>query len=121
MPLVAMGAIAAAGSLGGALIQSHAAGEAADTQAKAAADTLAFQKQQAENQYQNDEANRRANWQQYFARQQGNNTIRQALGLSPINIPAYVPSIDPKFNGSSGSTIASTVPPQTGFDVLRSR
>jgi len=100
IPLITAG-VTGTTSLIGAKMQSDALGDASNAQAKAAADTLAFNRQQAEADYRNQEVNRRANYDQYVAHQGGNNTIRAALGLKPVAIPTYVPSVDPNFTGAS--------------------
>src|SRR5689334_9902845 len=100
MPVVAAplfwAAIAGAGAtVAGGAIAAHAAGEAANTQANAAnhaadvqgqtnAQALAFQRQQAENDYRNQEAARQANYQQYL----GHYNAAQALGQRyGFNVP----------------------------------
>ena len=104
---LALGALAAAATAGGAVasgaIQSHAAGEAAkqqtsaanyaaDQQAKATADALAFQRQQAAQDQENFNSTSSANYGQWAAREARLSSIGQALGLPARNIPAFVPS-----------------------------
>lgn len=101
-----IGAIGGGASVAAAAINSHASGDAADKASAANASALDFNKQQAETEYRNQETTRKANWDQRVAQQHANNKIRQALGLAPIDIPAYVPSVDPAFTG--------TPPPNTG-------
>lgn len=96
-----------------ATLQTQAANHAADVQGKTAADTIAFQRQQAENDYQNQETTRQANYGQWLAKQKSNNTIRQALGLRAVETPAYVPSVDPNFQQTP------TAPPSSINGAMR--
>lgn len=112
IPLITAG-VTGATSLIGAKMQSGASENAANLQSQSAANTLAFNRQAAENDYQNQAVNRKANYDQYVAKQNANNTIRAALGLKPVAIPAYVPSVDPNFTASS--TIAAAAKPPIGL------
>lgn len=104
----AIGAGAMAGSsMYGAHKQASAAEDAAAAQTAANDKALAFQKTQAENDYQNQESTRRANFDQWSARQTSNNSVRRALGLGAINIPGYVPSVDPNYLGTNPNAIQS--------------
>lgn len=120
MPIVAAAIIAGAATAGGAVIASksaksaanqqvNAANHAADVQSKSAGDVLAFQRQQAEADYQNSEGSRHANYDQWAASQRRLQTLNDLLGLGPREIPGYVPGKDPNFTGSGPST-ASGVP-----------
>lgn len=103
-PIVIAGAIAAAGAVGGAVIGSKASGKAADTQtaaanyaadlqAKAAADALAFQKQQ----FAQGQANI-APW--LTSGTVGLQALLQGLGIGNLaqtgtGFPALAPAMDP--------------------------
>lgn len=102
------------GNLFGAHMSSSAASEAAaeqaaalkysaDLQAKGAADALAFTRSQAENAFQNNEASRHGNYDQWAARERRIGSVGDLLqlGLGPREIPQYVPGVDPNFGGSS--------------------
>jgi hypothetical protein len=129
---LAIGAGTAAAGIGGAALsssaakdaaqkQTDAANHAADVQAKSAADTLAFQKQSAENDYRNQEATRRANFDQWASGMGAKNNVRAALGLGRVVVPSYVPSVDPNYGGDpTQNTIAggpsvtsSAIPPNS--------
>ena len=98
-------------------IQAAALKYSADQQAQATAEALAFQKEQARRDYLSTETNRRANYDQWAAREARlGNTLGVMLGLGPRDIPAYVPlapgtaptSAAP---GASGSPASSALPP----------
>lgn len=89
--------------------QMQAANHAADVQAKSAADTLAWQKQQAENDYRNQEATRRANFDQWASGMGAKNSVRAALGLGRVNVPVYVPSVDPNYGGDPNTGAGPSV------------
>lgn len=80
-----------------AQIQADAATKAAQLQDAAAQRAEAFQRAQGENAYQNDEATRKANYDQWAAGQALHNKVRAALGYGAADIPAYVPGVDPRF------------------------
>lgn len=86
-----------------AKLQTDAANHAADVQAKSAADTLAWNKQQAEQQWQQQETDRKANYDQWAAKRRNIGSIGQFLGLGiGGDIPGYVPSVDPRYvNGGT--------------------
>lgn len=110
---IALAALAASATAGGAIasgaIGAHASGEAADKQTAAAnhaADLQdaankraeAFQRQQAEQAYQQGEVDRQANYDQWAAKRRNIGSISQMLGLGGGgDIPAYVPSVDPRY------------------------
>jgi hypothetical protein len=71
--------------------QLEATKYAADAQAKAAAEALAFQRQQAAYDAVSAESTRAANYDQWAAKQQQLGSVGQALGLPARAIPAYVP------------------------------
>ena len=107
------------GAIVGAKMQSGAARKVADTQTTAAnyaADKQeaanqraeAFQRQAAQNAYLNDEAARRGNYEQWAATEGRRGSIGVMLGLGPRNIPAYVPGVDPGFDG--GGATSGTMP-----------
>lgn len=109
------------GSLFGAHEQASAASDAADKQAAAAkyaADlqdaaskrSEALLRQQSENDYQNQETTRKANYGQYAAQRGRLGTLGAMMGLPAPEIPAYVPSVDPQFTGGSTQPTASGAP-----------
>ena len=79
--------------------QAAATKYAADQQAQAAANALAFQRQQAAYDATQAETNRAANYGQWAAKQQLLGTVGQALGLPARSIPAYVPL--PAYNAAT--------------------
>lgn len=105
--MAASAAASAGASVYGANKSADAASTAAAAQTAANDKALAFQKTQAENDYQNQESTRRANFDQWSARQTSNNSVRRALGLGAINIPGYVPSVDPNYLGTNPNAIQS--------------
>lgn len=96
-----------------AQIQADAAKYSADLMAKANADALAFQRGQAENAFQNNEASRRGNYQTDAARQRRLGFIGEEVGLGPREIPAYVPGVDPNLTGTASASMTGT-PDATG-------
>jgi hypothetical protein len=111
------------GATKGAKIQSEAATRAAQIQAESEAAALAFTKQQAENEYRNQEVVRRANYDQWVSQQQRYGTIGNLLGMGPRDIPGYVPSEDPQFNGPGGTstTGGSSTPSGAGPSIDASK
>lgn len=91
----------------GAKQQAEAQDRATQAQTQAAQQTLAFQRQQAETDYQNQEVNRKANYQQFAARDARIGTLGEAVGLSPRRTPAYVPSIDPQYVQQGRAAVTS--------------
>lgn len=86
-----------------AQIQATSATNAANLQAQAAQQALNFQKEQAENAYQNNEASRQGNYGQFAAGQTRLKSVGEALGIpgaSGMQIPAYVPGVDPNIGGA---------------------
>lgn len=77
----------------------------ADLQAKAQAEALAFARQQAETDWQNQELARSANYGQWNAREGRISDFGGSVGLPARQSPAYVPGIDPRFT-SGGGTLA---------------
>ena len=74
-----------------AKLQTDATTHAADLSAKSAADTLAFQKQQADQDFANANATGQANYNQWAARENRLSNFQQMLGMSGRDIPAYEP------------------------------
>ena len=77
----------------------------------------AFQRQQAQQKWAEAEAVRRANYDQWSARQRSLNAFRQKHGYGPTEIPGYVPSQDPGFGGGPDASLptgppAPVVPPK---------
>lgn len=111
--VTAAGAVAAAnssasGEKDAAQLQTDAANHGADITAKTNADTLAWQKQEAEQTYQQAETDRRANYDQWAAHMGGVNSVGQMLGFGRKPVPGYVPSVDPRY---------VTAPPPNGPPV----
>lgn len=81
-----------------------AATHAADLQSQATQQALDFQKEQAENAFQNNEASRQGNYGQFSAQQTRLKSVGEALGIpnaGGMEIPAYVPGVDPNLGGPS--------------------
>jgi hypothetical protein len=91
------GKMAANGQTEAARIASESAKYAADLQAKANTEATAFSRAQAENTWQNSEAARHGNYDQWAAGQHRLQSVGDYLGLGPREIPSYVPGIDPRF------------------------
>lgn len=68
-----------------------AAGHAADLQSQAAAQALAFTKEQAARDQAAAEATRKANYDQWAAKEGRLSSFGQMLGVGPRDIPGYVP------------------------------
>ena len=109
-PIVLAAGIAAAGAVGGAAISSRSASGAARRQSEATTEAArledeaakraeAFQRQQAQQQWAEAEAVRRANYDQWSARQRSLNAFRQKHGYGATEIPGYVASQDPGYGG----------------------
>jgi hypothetical protein len=105
-------------------LQSRAAGKAADKQTQAAnraaelqsgstREALDFEKQQSALEQQRSEADRRANYDQWLAREQRLGSLGQMVGLGQRTIPGYVPSTQT----APGST--STTPGGGGMNDPR--
>lgn len=106
--------------------QADAARYAADLQAKATAEALAFQRQQADRDYAMAETNRRANYDQWRAREGRLSTAGQWLGLPSRDIPNYVPMSggsylpgEPNPNGGPTPTKGGGEIPKTTGDVAK--
>jgi hypothetical protein len=135
---IALAALAAGaaggGSIASAAINAHAAGSAADKttaaanhaadlEAQANAQALAFQREQAENAYQNSETARHGNYDQWAAQQRKARSVGELLGLPSMDIPDYVPGIDPNLTGRpTAPTVgqAAGAPPAAGGDPVQS-
>ena len=102
-----------------AKLQTDAANHAADVEGQSTAEALAFQRQQAQYQAQQDEINRRANYDQWAAKQRKVGSIGQMLGLGGVEVPDYVPGATPNFNAptsvGAGQTpaAAAAAPPSS--------
>lgn len=108
--IAAGGAAKAGADIYSANKQSDSTNSAAADQLKANEDTLAFQKQQAEAAYQSNESTRKANYDQWAAKEGTIAGVAGQHGLS-VNIPAYVPSVDPGLNGTIAGATGSSAPP----------
>lgn len=95
--LIAAG-MAAGGSVTAAKIASNSAKNSAKAQTAANDQTLDFTKQQAENAYQNSESTRRANYDQWKAKQSTIADFAKGYGIN-AGVPDYAPGIDPRFTG----------------------
>lgn len=107
--------------------QATAATHAADLQAQATQQALDFQKEQSENAFQNNEASRQGNYGQFAAQQTRLKSVGEALGIpnaGGMEIPAYVPGVDPRISGAPPSvgqpagapaTASGSVPPLTAL------
>jgi hypothetical protein len=73
--------------------QAEAANRAAELQTGSTREALDFEKQQAALEQQRSEADRRANYDQWLAREQRLGSLGQMVGLGARNSPAYVPSM----------------------------
>jgi hypothetical protein len=94
--VIASGVISSNANQSAANTQAGAVTHGADLQAKATADALTFQKQQAEAAYQSNEATRKANYDQWAAGQQRMGSISELYGgTAPRQLPAYVSQPDP--------------------------
>lgn len=91
--------LAAGGSVVASKMQSNAAKDSAKSQTDANDKTLDFTKQQAENAYQNSEATRHANYDQWKSRQSTIADFAKGYGIN-AGIPDYVPGVDPGFVGA---------------------
>lgn len=89
-----------------AKIGSDATTHAADLQSKANDDALTFQKQQASVDQQNQEQSRRANYDQWAARERRLSSFGQMVGLPSRDIPDYVASTPANYNSTPAPTIA---------------
>ncbi len=95
--------------------------DSSSAQTKANDETLAFNRQQAENDYRNQEITRKANYDQYATGQNRLKFLDSAVGLPERQVPDYVASQDPNFMGTpsagqvlnkpSGSSGDASVPP----------
>lgn len=93
------------------------ANHAADLTAKSNADALDFQKQQAENAYQNSELARKANYDQWAAGERRKQSVNDLLGMGPRSIPDYVPGVDPRLSGGTPAPAAPAVGTLAGAPV----
>lgn len=135
MPALALpafwGAITA-GATGGALIygankqastsadaaklQTDAANHAADVQGKSAADTLAFQKEQAALDADRQDATQHANYTQWASKERRLGSLGELFNFGGRDIPAYEPLPGTHNAGATGPTAsggASSAPPPT--------
>jgi hypothetical protein len=90
-----------------AKLQTNAANHAADSQERSQAEALAFTRANAQSAYENDEKTRRANYDQWAARERRLGAWSESLGNDPRQIPDYVPGVDPRY--TAGATPVPTV------------
>lgn len=114
MPAAVLGPVIAAGVAGGtslaaAKMQSGAASRAArdstaaanyaaDRQAASTREALDFQRQMAQQAFREAETARRANYDQWAARERRLGSIGELLGYGSRGIPEYVGGVDPQFD-----------------------
>lgn len=133
MPLATMGiglGTAIAGAVGGGsaiasgVIQSKAAGNAArqqtqaanyaaQQQAEASRRAEQFQREQAQAAWKAAETDRKANYDQWAARERRLGSVGSMLGLGPRDIPAYVPSPDPRLGPPAPPSVGTQLSPWT--------
>lgn len=89
--------------------QTEASRYATDAQTAATDKTLAFTREQAQNQWRNDELTRHANYDQYSYRANGARTLGDLIGFHLPDLPGYVASEDPRFT-NGGSTAPGAAP-----------
>ena len=99
-------------------LQTQAANRAAEIQDAASQRAEAFARQQAQNAYLNDEAARRGNYDVWAATEGRRGSIGALLGMGPRNIPAYVPGVDPRFDGGGEGTSGPMPVPGAGGPPL---
>lgn len=117
--------IIAGGTAGGAAIAAHGNTSAAQTQADASKTATAaqananqqqldFTKQQASAAYNSQEADRKANYDQWAARQSFFGNMGTELGLPNRTLPAYVPTPPNPFGGVAPAGAPSQAPSPMG-------
>jgi hypothetical protein len=84
-----------------AKLQTDAANHAADVQSKSTADALAFQRQQAENEWLNSQNTQKANYEQSKARYGSIAGVASQYGLNLAGMPDYAPGVDPHYTDPS--------------------
>lgn len=115
----------AAASVAGAAMQSRATGRAtrqqveganyaADRQLEASREAERFQRQQAQQAWASAEADRRANYDQWAARERRLGSIAEMLGYGRREIPEYVPSTNPNYMPSVGDAVGMGMPMPQG-------
>ena len=108
---VASGAIQSRSATRGAQLQTQAANYAADQLAAANQREEQFKREQAQHDWENQETTRRANYDQWAARERRLGSIAERLGYGRRDIPGYVPSVNPGYLPPSGGV--STTQPVT--------
>ena len=96
--------------------QTDAAKYAAELEDKRAKEALAFTKQQAETDFRNQELARKANYDQWLARESRVSDFGTRVGLPSRSIPAYAAGIDPNYTGGgtlAGAAAGPTMPTAT--------
>ena len=86
-----------------ARVTSDAAVEQARIQDEAAQRAERFTREQAQGTWREAETNRRANYDQWVARQRSLNAFRKQYGYGEMGIPDYVASEDPRYGGPDAS------------------
>ena len=94
-----------------AQMQTQASNYAADQQAEANKREEQFKREQAQRQWESEEQTRRANYDQWAARERRLGSIAEQLGYGRRDIPGYVPSVNPGYLPPSGGV--STTQPVT--------
>lgn len=128
-PAVAAAAVTAGGAIigskmqsgaisKGAQLQTQASNYAAQQQAEASRRAEEFQRQQAQVKWIADETDRRANYDQWASREKRLGSVGEILGWGQRDIPAYVPSPDPRLGPAQ---TAAPQPPETAGGYLGGR
>ena len=99
----------AGGSIAAAKIGSNAAKHAGQVQDDATQRAEVFQRQQAENDFLNQEAARHANYDQYMGRRNAAAQLGGSIGFTLPEAQAYVPGIDPHYT-TAGSAAPNAQP-----------
>jgi len=93
IPIIIGAAATTAGTVYGAKRQADAAEKAAGMQAQGSEQALDFSKVQAAAAARQAEIDRRANYDQWAARDQRMGRLGEAVGLAPRRTPGYVPGM----------------------------
>lgn len=104
------GLAAAGGSVAAAKIASSGAGHAADLQSKANADALAYTKDQDRLTRAQAEVDRKANYDQWRAKQQAVSAFGAQYGVPGMSIPDYVPGTLGEAAGASPTSAGPAAP-----------
>lgn len=107
--------MASSGATDAAKLQTDAAKYGADKQDAATQRAEAFQRQQAENAWQNSQQTQRANYEQSKARYGSIAGVASQYGLNLGGMPEYSPGVDPHYDtGAAPLPSSSTTPNAAG-------